>query len=73
MDEKPNGCSICLRGFYSKGQLADLFSPILGVEQVKEKVIGLILMESVRLCGLERVATTFKRKFHKAFGTTAIG
>lgn len=72
---KRNALLICLRGFYSKGQLADLFAPILGVEsEFKEKVIRSYSdVESVKelVTALNMSPTTFKRKFHQAFGTTA--
>lgn len=72
---KRDALLICLRGFYSKGQLADLFAPILGVEsEFKEKVINYYSdVETVKelMTALNMSPTTFKRKFHQAFGTTA--
>lgn len=72
---KRDALLICLRGFYAKGQLADLFAPILGVEsEFKEKVINYYSdVETVKelMTALNMSPTTFKRKFHQAFGTTA--
>lgn len=72
---KRDALLICLRGFYTRGQLADLFAPILGVEsEFKEKVIKSYSdVETVKelMIALNMSPTTFKRKFHQAFGTTA--